>query len=144
MSEGYWNERTYKERTPFEKLVEFHEAFELGFPESPELPEDIETRKLRIRILVEEFEEYLEGEENNDIIEIADALIDIIYVAYGTGVEYGLPMDKLFNEVHRSNMSKLDENGNPIYREDGKVMKGENYTPPKVKEIIEEHINGDK
>lgn len=102
--------------------------------------EGADLRKLRRKILREEFNEYLDGEDNNDLVEIADALCDIIYIAYGTGVSYGLPMDLLFDEVHRSNMSKLDENGKPIFREDGKVTKGPNYSPPQLRSIIERKI----
>ncbi|RYF06923.1 MAG: hypothetical protein EOO77_26315 [Oxalobacteraceae bacterium] len=97
-------------------------------------------RKLRSDLLEEEFNEYLDGEKNNDLVEIADALADIIYIAYGTGVSYGLPMDEIFDEVHRSNMSKLGEDGRPVYREDGKVVKGPNYSKPDIHAIVERLI----
>lgn len=125
--------------TPFEKLWEFHTAFNQKRETVPALP-DADTRALRKRLLDEEFNEYLEGEANDDLVEIADALADIIYIAYGTGVSYGLPMDAIFNEVHRSNMSKLDpETGKPIYREDGKVLKGALYSPPDIEGVIKNH-----
>jgi predicted HAD superfamily Cof-like phosphohydrolase len=123
---------------PFDQLWEFHDTYDITRTRTPSLP-DQDTRDLRIRILREEWEEYLEGEQNNDLVEIADALGDMIYVAYGTGVAYGLPMDEIFNEIHRSNMSKLDEWGQPIYREDGKVLKGPNYSPPDIAGIIARH-----
>ncbi len=133
-------------RNPFDKLWEFHETYNVDRTRIPTLP-DASTdkgaalRELRRNILAEEYEEYLEGEANNDLVEIADALIDMIYIAYGTGVAYGLPMDELFNEVHRSNMSKLGADGKPVYREDGKVLKGPNYSPPNLAAIIERHRN---
>lgn len=131
-------------KTNFDKLKEFHTAFDAQQSDKPHLPdynteEGRSQRDLRIRILREEFEEYLEGERNHDIVEIADALADIVYVAYGTAVAYGIPLDEVFNEVHRSNMSKLDENGKAIKREDGKVMKSALYSPPDIEAIINRH-----
>jgi predicted HAD superfamily Cof-like phosphohydrolase len=123
-------------KTPFEKLWDFHTAFGQVRTTVPVLPGN-DVRKLRRNLLREEFNEYVDGEENNDIVEIADALTDIIYIAYGTGVSYGLPMDEIFNEVHRSNMSKLGEDGKPVYREDGKVLKGPNYSRPDIASIVE-------
>lgn len=136
-------------RSPFEKLWEFHETYNVLRERVPTLP-DASTeagaamRTLRKDILAEEYQEYLDGEKNNDLVEIADALIDMIYIAYGTGVAYGLPMDELFNEVHRSNMSKLGEDGKPIYRADGKVLKGPNYSPPDLASIIARRSGGNK
>lgn len=121
--------------TPFQKLREFHSAFGALVGENPSLP-DAETRALRIRILKEEWEEYLKAEEENDLVEIADALADMIYIAYGTGVAYGLPMDAIFDEVHRSNMAKLGPDGKPIRRDDGKILKPEGWTPPDVAGVI--------
>lgn len=122
-------------RHPFDDVREFHEVYNLAQGSVPALP-DQDLRDLRFRLLKEEFEEYQEGERTNDIVEIADALADIIYIACGTAVAYGIPLDRVFAEVHRSNMSKLGEDGKPIYREDGKVLKGPNYTPPDVKGIL--------
>jgi len=73
---------------------------------------------------------------DNDPVEVADALTDLLYVIYGMGHSFGLDLQKCFDEVHRSNMSKLDEDGKPIYREDGKILKGPSYTPPNLKDII--------
>lgn len=120
----------------FEQLWEFHEVYNCARSNTVKFSDDA-TREMRINILKEEWEEYLAAEEENDIVEVADALADIIYIAIGTAVSYGIPMDKIFNEVHASNMSKLDEDGNPIYREDGKILKGANYFKPDVKGILE-------
>ena len=130
--------------TPFADLWEFHETYNVARSTTPNLPDELTAegaalRKLRRNILREEFNEYLDAEDANDLTEIADALGDIIYIAYGTAVAYGLPMDKIFNEIHRSNMSKLGEDGKPIYREDGKVLKGPRYAPPDIKSIIDAH-----
>jgi predicted HAD superfamily Cof-like phosphohydrolase len=120
---------------PFHDVWKFHETYNLIRTKTPGLP-DKAMRELRKDLLEEEYQEYLNGELNNDLVEIADALGDIIYIAYGTGVAYGLPMDEIFNEIQRSNMSKLGEDGKPIYREDGKVLKGPNYSKPDIKGII--------
>lgn len=122
-------------RHPFDSVREFHETYNLARGESPALPDE-PLRQLRIDLLREEMDEYIQGETKDDIVEIADALADIIYIACGTAVAYGIPLDRVFAEVHRSNMSKLGEDGKPIYREDGKVLKGPNYTPPDVKGIL--------
>lgn len=115
-------------------VKDFHIAFGQRVGEKPELPSP-EERCLRIRLLEEEFEEYMTGEGKDDIVEIADALADLIYIACGTAVSYGIPLDKVFAEVHRSNMAKLVD-GKPIYREDGKVMKPEGWTPPDVEGVL--------
>ena len=101
----------------------------------PALP-DTATRDLRKKLLAEEYTEYTTAEAEDDIVEIADALADLIYIACGTAVAYGIPLDRVFAEVHRSNMSKLGENGRPIYRDDGKVLKGPTYSPPNIKTIL--------
>lgn len=133
-------------RHPFEKLWEFHTVYNAARTRVPALPPEGDAlRVLRKRLLEEEFHEYLEGEANNDLVEIADALGDILYIAYGTAVAYGLPLDEIFDEIHRSNMSKLDpDTGLPIYREDGKVLKGKAYSPPDIKRIIDRHVRGEK
>ena len=120
---------------PHKALWEFHTAFDLTRSNAPELPSK-EIRDLRKSLLEEEWTEYLEGEQADDIVEIADALADIIYIAYGTAVAYGIPMDKVFAEVHRSNMSKLGEDGKPIYRDDGKVLKPATWSPPDIRGIL--------
>ena len=120
---------------PHDAVLEFHKAFNLTIGERAGFP-DKEIRALRRRLLNEEFTEYLQAETKDDLVEIADALADIIYIACGTAVAYGIPLDRVFAEVHRSNMSKLGENGRPIYRDDGKVLKGPTYSPPNIKTIL--------
>lgn len=123
-------------------MWEFHTAFGQvrntvpTLPGSETLADPNSLRSLRKRLLEEEYNEYVEGEDNNDLVEIADAIADILYIAYGTAVSYGLPMDEIFNEVHASNMSKLGEDGKPIYREDGKILKGPNFFQPDILSII--------
>lgn len=126
-------------KTNYEMVEEFHKTFGANVGEKPELPNEQE-RELRKKLLTEEFNEYLEGEHNNDIVEISDALGDMMYIIYGTAVSYGLPIDEIFQEIHSSNMSKLDENGKPIYREDGKVLKSNLYFKPNIKKIIDSKI----
>lgn len=118
----------------FNSVKEFHTAFGQRVGINPGLPDEQE-RLLRRKLIAEEFGEYADAENDNDLTEIADALADIIYIACGTAVSYGIPLDKVFAEVHRSNMAKLVD-GKPIYREDGKVMKPESWTPPNIKGII--------
>lgn len=116
-------------------VKKFQEIFGANIGSKVALPDEDE-RILRIKLLREEFDEYLEGEDNNDIIEIADALGDMMYIIYGTAISYGIPLDEVFKEIHDSNMSKLDKNGKPIYREDGKILKGESYFKPDIKRIL--------
>jgi predicted HAD superfamily Cof-like phosphohydrolase len=116
---------------PYDAVDAFHEAFGLPRGEYPEFP-DLPQRGLRVKLLREEFEEYLKAEGDNDLIEVADALADIIYIACGTAVSYGIPLDRVFAEVHRSNMAKLVD-GKVIRREDGKVLKPAGWTPPDIK-----------
>ena len=92
--------------------------------------------KLRIDLIKEELEELTEAMKNNDLLEVADALTDILYVTYGAGHAFGINLDKCFEEVQNSNMSKLDENGKPIYNESGKVMKGPNYFKPDLSKFV--------
>ena len=115
-------------------VKEFHQAFGQRVGEKPELPSK-EERELRKKLLAEEYTEYVVAEYRNDLVEIADALADIIYIACGTAVSYGIPLDRLFAEVHRSNMAKLVD-GKVIRRSDGKVQKPEGWTPPDVKSIL--------
>lgn len=119
----------------YKDVYDFHKAFELTIGTEPMLPEDVSIRDLRIDLLQEEFEEYLEAEEKADIVGIADALADIIYIACGTAVAYGIPLDKVFEEVHRSNMAKLVD-GKVIRRADGKVLKPEGWNPPNIAGIL--------
>jgi len=116
----------------------FHETYGLGV--STEMKADLGKLKneLRFNLMKEENEEYLEAVENNDIVEIADALGDMLYILCGTILEHGLQhkIEEVFDEIQRSNMSKLGEDGKPIYREDGKVMKGPNYFKPNFSTIL--------
>ena len=118
----------------------FHETYGLGV--STDMKADLGKLKneLRFNLMKEENEEYLEAVENNDIVEIADALGDMLYILCGTILEHGLQhkIEEVFDEIQRSNMSKLGEDGNPIYREDGKVMKGPNYFKPDFSKILGE------
>ena len=116
----------------------FHTTYGLGVNE--EMKADLGTQKnnLRFELMKEENEEYLEAVQNNDIVEIADALGDMLYILCGTILEHGLQhkIEAVFDEIQRSNMSKLGEDGKPIYREDGKVMKGPNYFKPNFEAIL--------
>lgn len=116
----------------------FHETYGLGV--SQEMKADLGTLKneLRFNLMKEENEEYFEAVQNNDIVEVADALGDMLYILCGTILEHGLQhkIEEVFDEIQRSNMSKLGEDGKPIYREDGKVMKGPNYFKPNFEEIL--------
>ena len=102
---------------------------------TPDFPEN-KILKLRIDLIQEELDELKEAIENKDIVEVADALTDILYVTYGAGHSFGVNLDDCFSEVQRSNMSKLDENGKPIFNESGKVLKGPNYFKPDLKKYI--------
>lgn len=125
-------------QTNFEKVKQWHEVFAPHFASRTgptlEIPET--THDLRIGLIDEELDELKEALELNDIVEVADALCDLLYVVYGAGVTYGLPMDELFAEVHRSNMSKLGDDGKPVVREDGKVLKGPNFSLPNLEMIL--------
>ena len=120
-------------------VKEFHEVFKIGSREIPEgnIPES--EYVLRHRLMLEENEEYLEACKRGDLVEIADALGDKMYILFGTILKHGLQykIEELFDEIHRSNMSKLDENGQPIFREDGKIMKSEKYFKPNIKSLLE-------
>lgn len=117
----------------------FHTAFGLGVNESPTVNLSDATKMLRFNLMKEENEEYLEAVKNNDLVETADALGDMLYILCGTIIEHGMQykIDEVFNEIQKSNMSKLGEDGKPIYREDGKVMKGPNYFKPDIKKILD-------
>ena len=121
------------------QVKEFTEAFNIKYSKEMNPNLDQPTIDLRFRLMEEENQEYLEAAKNNDIVEIADALGDILYILCGTILAHGL-QDKIvevFNEIQKSNMSKLDINGKPVIREDGKILKGPNYFKPKIKEILE-------
>lgn len=121
--------------TNFDLNKEFMECFGQDVFDHPSV-RDTETRQLRLNLIEEEVQELREAMYRQDIVEIADALADILYVVYGAGHAFGIDLDKCYEEVHSSNMSKLDKNGKPIYRKDGKVMKGENYSPPNLLKIV--------
>ena len=96
--------------------------------------------QLRWSLIAEELEEYVEAVEASNLVDVADALGDLLYVVYGTAVEHGIDMAPVLEEIHRSNMSKLGEDGKPIYREDGKVLKGTGYTPPDLAPIVASQV----
>lgn len=119
-------------------VEEFHTAFGLGV--SKDMRADLGNAKnaLRFNLMDEENKEYLEAAANNDMVEVADALGDMLYILCGTILEHGMQykIEEVFNEIQRSNMSKLGADGKPIYREDGKVLKGPNYFKPNIQEIL--------
>lgn len=117
---------------------EFHEVFKIGNADAMK-PIDEKDYTLRYNLLKEENDEYLEAAKNGDMVEVADALGDILYIAFGTLLKHGLhhKIDEVFDEIHRSNMSKLDENGQPIFREDGKILKSSLYFKPDIKSILD-------
>jgi len=125
-------------RDAIRKVQQFHEAFELTVNDAPTGVIPAELRALRIRLLEEELEEYREASASGDVVAVADALTDLAYVLFGTFVTHGLQdsADALFDEVHRSNMSKLDQDGRPIYREDGKVLKSARFSEPDLGAIL--------
>ena len=118
----------------------FHNTYGLGVSEDLKANLGIQKNNLRFELMKEENEEYLEAVQNNDIVEIADALGDMLYILCGTILEHGLQhkIEAVFDEIQRSNMSKLGEDGKPIYREDGKVMKGPNYFKPNFEAILKQ------
>ena len=117
----------------------FHTAFKIGHREIPKADLGSDKNMLRYKLMREENEEYLEAASDNDLVEVADALGDMLYILCGTIIEHGMQdkIEEVFNEIQRSNMSKLGEDGNPIYREDGKVLKGPNYFKPNIAEILD-------
>ncbi|MDT8414056.1 MAG: nucleoside triphosphate pyrophosphohydrolase family protein [Flavobacteriaceae bacterium] len=118
-----------------ESVEKFHNAFGLGVRQSPTAFLGKDLIQLRFNLMKEENEEYLEAALENNLIEVADALGDMLYILCGTMLEHGMQhkIEAVFNEIQRSNMSKLGVDGKPIYREDGKVMKGPNYEKPNLK-----------
>lgn len=116
----------------------FHEAFGLGVHQEPKAHLGQDKYLLRYKLMREENEEYLEAAQEGDMEEVADALGDMLYILCGTILEHGLQhkIEEVFEEIQRSNMSKLGADGRPIYREDGKVLKGPNYFKPDIKSIL--------
>ena len=121
--------------TNFEKVGLFMSAFGQEVKKNSELSNE-KINALRLSLIKEELEELSKAIQENDILEVADALTDILYVTYGAGHAFGINLDKCFEEVQNSNMSKLDDNGKPIYNEAGKVMKGPNYFKPDLSKFV--------
>ena len=119
----------------FSKVGIFMKTFGQEVKNKPSFSTD-KINKLRLDLIKEELSELTDAMNNKDLLEVADALTDILYVTYGAGHAFGINLDKCFEEVQNSNMSKLDEDGKPIYNEHGKVMKGPNYFKPNIKKII--------
>ena len=122
--------------TNFERVVAWHKLFGVPCPTKPGFP-SVERQWLRTDLIDEELDELDVAITNKDLVGVADALADLLYVVYGTAAEFGLPIDDIFKEVHRSNMSKAGPDG-PIYREDGKVLKGPDYSPPVIEQFLED------
>ena len=119
----------------FNKVKAFMNTYGQDVNEKASFPEDTIVQ-LRVDLIEEELNELKEAIKNNDLVEVADALTDILYVTYGAGHSFGVDLDKCFDEVQRSNMSKLGEDGNPIYNSSSKVMKGPNYSAPDLKKLL--------
>ena len=119
----------------FSKVGIFMKTFGQEIKNKPSFSTD-KINKLRIDLIKEEIDELTDAMKNKDLLEVADALTDILYVTYGAGHAFGIDLDKCFDEVQNSNMSKLDENGKPIYNDSGKVMKGPNYFKPNLSKIV--------
>ena len=123
----------------FIRVMDFMNNFGQEVKYNPEFPDE-KVQKLRISLIEEELEELKEAMEKKDVVGVADALTDILYVTYGAGAAFGIDLDKCFKEVHNSNMSKLDRDGRPIYREDGKILKGPDYFEPNLEKIVKNGI----
>lgn len=125
-----------------EAVRKFHKAFKLSIKDQPTINIALERKLLRYELMREENEEYLEAAKNDDLIEVADALGDMLYILCGTIIEHGMHnvIEDVFDEIQRSNMSKLGVDGEPIYREDGKVLKGPDYFKPDFGVILNKHL----
>ena len=125
-------------KKPIKAVTEFHNAFGLSVELKPKADLPSAITELRYNLMKEENEEYLEAVKSNDLIEIGDALGDMLYILCGTIISHGFQdkIEALFDEIQRSNMSKLGDDGKPIYREDGKVLKGPNYFKPDIEKIL--------
>ena len=121
--------------TNFEKVKTFMQTFGQEVKTKPSFSTD-KINDLRYNLIKEELSELKEAIDNKDLLEVADALTDILYVTYGAGIAFGIDLDKCFDEVQNSNMSKLGQDGNPIYNEAGKVMKGPNYFKPDLSKFV--------
>ena len=122
-------------------VAQFHEAFGIESADQPTVNIPQQTIFLRHNLMKEENEEYLEAAQNNDMVEVADALGDMLYILCGTILSHGMQhkITEVFNEIQHSNMSKLGADGKPIYREDGKVLKGPNYFKPRIAKILDKN-----
>lgn len=122
-----------------EDVKAFHTAYKLGYRDTPKADLGLEKNLLRYKLMREENEEYFDAATNGDLVEVADALGDLLYILCGTIIEHGLQhkIEEVFDEIQLSNMSKLGADGEPIYREDGKVLKGPNYFKPNILDILE-------
>lgn len=124
-------------RSPLDMVREFHKAFHLPHRSAPVgAPFEERIHELRTELHREEFKELVEAIESHDIVAVADALADLTYVLYGTALELGIDLDMVLAEVHRSNMAKLGPDGEPIYREDGKVLKPKGWQPPDIAGVL--------
>ena len=121
--------------TNFEKVKTFMKTFSQEVKEKSSFSSD-KINELRFNLIKEELEELRIAIDTKNLVEVADALTDILYVAYGAGHAFGINLDKCFDEVQQSNMSKLDDHGNPIYNDSGKVMKGPKYFKPDLSKFI--------
>ena len=128
---------------PINSVKKFHDAFNIDVSVSPTVDLPLNKIKLRFKLMSEENKEYFEAAKNKDLIQIADALGDMLYILCGTILTHGMQdkIEEVFNAIQDSNMSKLGEDGKPIYRKDGKVLKGPNYFKPNLKKIFREHNN---
>ena len=126
--------------TNFEKVGDFMEAFGQEVLYIPTMP-DFNLSALRLDLIEEEVQELRDGLGKKSMVEIADALTDILYVVYGAGHAFGIDLDDCFHEVHSSNMTKLGADGRPLYREDGKVMKGPNYREPDLTKFVRQNVH---
>lgn len=121
--------------SPADAVREFHTTFDLAHNDVPTWP-PTELAELRQRLLAEETAEVGEAVAGDDLAAIAQELADVVYIAYGTALTYGFDLDAVIAEVHRANMSKLDHNGRPLYRADGKVAKSNLYQPPDIRGVL--------
>jgi predicted HAD superfamily Cof-like phosphohydrolase len=127
-------------KKPIQAVIDFHNAFGLGVEQNPKANLPHAISRLRFDLMKEENEEYLQAARANDIVEIGDALGDMLYILCGTIIAHGFQdkIESIFDEIQKSNMSKLGADGKPIYRKDGKVLKGPNYFKPNIEKILKE------
>jgi NTP pyrophosphatase (non-canonical NTP hydrolase) len=133
----FWRPERPAPIDPVHALIESHRAQRLVSNDVPTLDVPDEVKALRCALIEEEAQEFREAIEADDIVGVADAIADLLYVVYGAARTFGLPVREIFSEVHRSNMTKLDDNGEPILRADGKVMKGPNFSAPDLAPLLE-------